>query len=86
MARNLWIQDSSNEDTEGSLRRMLKMPKGETIPFTFLERIDATTIGGVAKNPTKIGIDKIKVTRLVKQRAVKALTMKRITQKRFGKK
>lgn len=79
---NKWIPGALEHHKEGSLHRMLGVPKCTTIPFTFLETIRNTEIGMVAKNPTLIGSKKVKVTRLVKARAVLALNLKRIGQNR----
>jgi hypothetical protein len=79
---NKWIPGALEHHKEGSLHRMLGVPRSETIPFTFLETIRNTTIGKTAKNPTQIGKPSVKVTQLVKSRAVLALNLKRIGQKR----
>lgn len=64
-----FIQKAIGSEKEGATRRMLGIPAGETIPFTFLEEIRVTPIGRRAKNPTKVGHRSVKVTRLLKQRA-----------------
>ena len=79
---NKWIPGALEHHKEGSLHRMLGVPKCMTIPFTFLENIRNTEIGMKAKNPTQIGSSQVKVTRLLKSRAVLALNLKRIGQKR----
>jgi len=79
---NKWIPDALKHHREGSLHRMLGVPKSETIPFTLLEKIRTAPIGSTITNPVNAGKYKIKVTRLVKSRAVLALNLKRIGQKR----
>lgn len=61
----------------GALRRQLQMPKDKRIPKTLLEEIVDADIGDTIRNPTKIGEQRIKVTKLLKQRAVPALTARR---------
>ena len=79
---NNFIQEAVNQKKKGATHRMLGVPAGETIPFTFLEAIRTTPIGMRVKNPTKVGHRSVKVTRLLKARAVLALNLKRIGQGR----
>jgi hypothetical protein len=54
---------------KGALRKQLGVPKSKKIPKTLIRKITATEIGSEIKNPTEIGKEKIKVTRLLKKRA-----------------
>jgi hypothetical protein len=71
MPTDLFIQKmtarSERRGKMGSTRRMLGIPKGETIPFTWLEKIARTPLGKRCRNPTKIGFRSVKVTPLLKR-------------------
>jgi hypothetical protein len=71
-----WIQWAGFK--RDAFRKHLRIPKQKKIPCTFLKVIVGTPIGEIAYNPTTIGVDSIRVTRLVKTRAVNALNLKRI--------
>ena len=59
-----------------ALRKQLKIPKGKRIPMTLLDKIISAKAGQSIKNPTKIGIKKIKVTRLLEHRSILARNLK----------
>lgn len=63
-------------DKKGALRAQLHIPIGKKIPCTLLQKIRKTELGKTIKNPTKIGIDEIKITPLLKKRAVLAMVYK----------
>ena len=71
-----WIQKAKIK--KGTLSRQLDIPEEDDIPITLLRAIRDADIGDTIKNPTKMGKQKIKVTRLLKKRAVLAITLKRI--------
>jgi len=75
MSKNYFIPKAINPEHKGFLRRMLRIPADEKIPPKFLNVIIGTPINRVAKNPTKIGVRQIKVTRLVHERALLAQTL-----------
>ncbi len=80
--RVYWIDQVRRRSKVGSgvTHRMLGIPKTHKIPFTLLEEIRKTPIGGWVKNPTQVGKTRIKVTPLLKKRAVLALNLKRASQ------
>ena len=59
-----------------ALRKQLKIPKGKRIPMTLLDKIISAKAGQSIKNPTKIGVKKIKVTRLLEHRSILARNLK----------
>lgn len=71
-----WIQKAKIK--KGTLSRQLDIPIEKDIPITLLRAIRDADIGDAIKNPTKMGKQKIKVTRLLKRRAVLAITLKGI--------
>lgn len=80
--RVYWIDIVRKKSKVGSgvTHRMLGIPRNQKIPFTLLEEIRKTPIGGWVKNPTRVGKNRIKVTPLLKKRAVLALNLKRAAQ------
>jgi hypothetical protein len=79
---NNWIPGALEHHKEGSLHRMLGVPKSEPIPFMLADKTCHTPVGKTFKNPVQTGDNKIKVTLLKKRRACLALTLKRIGRKR----
>ena len=71
-----WIRKAKLK--KGTLSRQLDIPEIDDIPITLLRAIRDADIGDTIKNPTKMGKQKIKVTRLLKMRAVLAITLKGI--------
>jgi hypothetical protein len=71
-----WIRKAKLK--KGTLSRQLDIPEEDDIPITLLRAIRDADIGDTIKNPTKMGKQKIKVTRLLKKRAVLAITLKGI--------
>ena len=71
-----WIQKAKIK--KGTLSRQLDIPEEDDIPITLLRAIRDADIGDTIKNPTKMGKQTIKVTRLLKKRAVLAITLKGI--------
>lgn len=71
-----WIRKAKLK--KGTLSRQLDIPEIDDIPITLLRAIRDADIGDTIKNPTKMGKQKIKVTRLLKKRAVLAITLKGI--------
>jgi len=67
-----WIPCALEHHKEGSLHRMLHVPKGEKLPMSLLDKIKNTELG----KKVKYQGHSITVTRLVKQRAVLAHTLK----------
>jgi hypothetical protein len=72
-----FMQDVSETGKKGALRAQLRIPKSKKIPCTLLNKIKTTRIGAVIDNPTQIGKQEMRVTRLLKRRAVMALLYKR---------
>ena len=72
-----FMQDVAETGKKGALRAQLRIPKHKKIPCTLLNRIKTTKIGEVIKNPTQIGKQEMRITRLLKRRAVMALLYKR---------
>tara|TARA_R100001530_G_C4300053_1_gene150204 strand:- start:44 stop:280 length:237 start_codon:yes stop_codon:yes gene_type:complete len=64
-----------------ALRKQLKIPKGKRIPMTLLDKIISAKAGQSIKNPTKIGVKKIKVTRLLEHRSILARNLKMIKRR-----
>lgn len=66
---------------KGGLSRQLNIPIKKKIPFTLLNKIIKAKVGQTIINPTKTGMRKIKVTRLLERRAILARTIKRLKKK-----
>ncbi len=66
----------------GAFSKQLGIPEKENIPFTLLNAIIAAKAGDTIKNPTMIGIKRIKVTRLLERRAILARTLKRLKKRK----
>ena len=79
--KKLWMQEAFAGHKEGSLHRQLGVPQKETIPKTLLTEIKGTPVGETAKNPTKTGKRRVKVTGLLKKRAVLAHTAREVRRK-----
>jgi len=71
-----WIQRALKKHKKGSLHRQLGVPQDKTIPKSFLTRVKNTQIGKTAKNPSKTGKRRVKVTHLLKKRVVVAHTLR----------
>ncbi|MBT3397822.1 hypothetical protein HOA55_02695 [archaeon] len=71
-----WIQKIGLK--KGTLHRQLGIPVDKKIPVRLLDSIVAAQAGDVIKNPTKIGLNKIKVTRKLERRAILARNLKKI--------
>jgi len=71
-----WVQGAFANHKAGSLHRQLGVPYDKKIPKSFLVVIKRTTIGEVARNPTKTGKRRVTVTRLLKKRGVLAHTVR----------
>lgn len=67
---------------KGALRSQLRIPSNEKIPMGLLDKIISAKSGQTIKNPTLIGIRRIKVTRLLEQRAVLARNLKSFKRKK----
>ena len=80
-----WQAEMFAKHKPGSTHRMFGVPKGEKLPLTFLQVVVNTPIGGIAHNPTNIGVRSIKVTWLVKYRANGILNSIRVTQGKYKK-
>jgi len=74
MKKEKWMQAAFKNHKAGSLHRQLGVPSVKNIPKSFLVVIKRTTLGEVARNPTKVGKRRVTVTRLLKKRAVLAHT------------
>lgn len=74
------VGEMKRKGTKGALHRSLRIPEGTRIPGTLLTAIISTPIGGIAKNPTKMGVKAIMVDRLLKERAVFANNMLEINR------
>ena len=75
--KEYWLQEAFRKSEKGLFHHQLQIPKSHKIPLTFLTKIVETPIGGVAHNPTNVGIPNITVTNLVKKRAVALLNADR---------
>lgn len=75
-----WIQNAINPKKRGALHRQLEVPKKKKLPKTLLRKIRGMEIGSTARNPTKIGKRKVKVTKLLKKRATLALTLRDLNE------
>lgn len=73
----LWIPCALEHHKEGSLHRMLHIPKSEIIPPEILTKIKKTKIGG----EIEYNGYRIPVTLLLKRRAVLAKTLKGFSHK-----
>jgi hypothetical protein len=71
-----WIQKAVQRP--GRLHKSLKIPKGQKIPMQLLNAIIKAKAGDTIKNPTSVGIKKIKVTRRIERRAILARNLKKI--------
>lgn len=67
---------------KGTLRSSLQIPKNKTIPFALLTTIIKAKPGQTIRNPTDIGKQVIKVTRLLERRSILAMNLKRISARR----
>lgn len=74
-----WIQKTGLK--KGALSRQLRIPVRENIPKSLLNKIISAKPGQTIKNPTKTGIKKIKVTRLLERRAILARNLKNIRRR-----
>ncbi len=63
---------------KGALSKQLSIPIKKNIPITLLNKIISAKPGDTITNPTKIGIKKIKVTRLLERRSILARNLKNI--------
>lgn len=70
------------ESRKDALRKQLKIPKGKRIPMTLLDKIISAKAGQSIKNPTKIGVKKIKVTRLLEHRSILARNLKMMKRRK----
>ena len=71
-----WIQKIGLK--KGTLHRQLGIPMDKKIPMRLLNAIIRAKAGDVVKNPTAVGVRKIKVTRKLERRAILARNLKRI--------
>ncbi len=67
---------------KGALRSQLKIPMGKNIPMTLLDRIIAAKVGDTIKNPTRVGVRRIKITRKLEQRSVLARNLRSFKRRR----
>lgn len=74
--RDLWIRTAVKNP--GALHRQLGVDSDERIPVTFMRSIRGAKIGETVKNPTEIGVRKIRVTPTLKRRVVLALTLREL--------
>jgi len=63
---------------KGALSKQLRIPQKENIPMTLLNKIVRAKPGDVIRNPTKTGMSRITVTRLLERRAILARNLKRL--------
>ena len=75
-----WIQEAVNKP--GTLHKQLEIPNDKKIPMILLNKIIKAEAGDVIINPSKVGKNKMKVTRLLEERAILARNLKRISAKR----
>jgi hypothetical protein len=71
-----WIQKIGLK--KGTLHRQLGISLDKKIPVRLLDAIISSQAGDVIKNPTKLGLKKIKVTRKLERRAILARNLKKI--------
>lgn len=67
---------------KGALSRQLKIPEKQNIPMTLLNKIIKAKAGDTIINPTKSGLRKIKVTRLLERRSILARNLKRMRRRK----
>lgn len=68
-----WMKKAFKNAGKGLFHHQLGVPVHEKIPMTLLRKIVKTPINGFVKNPTGVGNEWIKVTRLMKRRAIPLL-------------
>ena len=71
-----WIQKIGLK--KGTLHRQLGIPLDKRIPIRLLNVIIKAEAGDVIKNPTKVGLRRIKVTRKLERRAILARNLKKL--------
>jgi len=76
MMKRKWIQKTFIR--KGALSKQLGIPEKKKIPMTLLDEIISAKPGQIIKNPTKAGLKRIKVTRLMERRAILARNLKNI--------
>lgn len=80
MVKKKWIQATGLK--RGALSRQLGIPEKKNIPMTLLDEIIRAKAGDRIKNPTKVGKQCFKVTRLMERRAIMARNLKNISKRR----
>lgn len=71
-----WIQKAVPDKNKGKLRQQLQVPDDQTIPKSFLRKIQNAEVGDTVQNPTDIGVSSVKVTTLLKNRVNFAKTVR----------
>lgn len=74
-----WVQKTNIK--KGALSRQLHIPVEKNIPGSLLDKIVDAKVGSRIKNPSKMGLDSYKVTRLMERRAILARNLKSFNKK-----
>jgi len=75
-----WIQKIRLK--RGILHKELGIPSQMKIPVSLLNKIISAKAGETITNPSKVGRERIKVTRAIEQRAILARNLKNISKRR----